>query len=126
MSALESNWTSDFFNQCQEAEITIEAFVHPSAYLWHIKPQQWQAVAELALTQNLRWVSGWAEHHPPRFFVNACFEKHGIYLLLRSFLADNKAVLPTQATVYPAASRSERHTQDMFGVEFSGHPDPRR
>jgi Ni,Fe-hydrogenase III large subunit len=38
----------------------------------------------------------------------------------------NHRVLPSQATVYPAANRSERHSQDMFGIEFSGHPDPRR
>ena len=37
-----------------------------------------------------------------------------------------KPELPSQATVYPAANRSERHTQDMFGIHFVGHPDNRR
>lgn len=60
------------------------------------------------------------------FMVNACFEKNGTYLVLRTTVNLNHPVLPSQATVYPAANRSERHSHDMFGITFTDHPDPRR
>lgn len=34
-------------------------------------------------------------------------------------------VLPTCSTLLPAAAWHERETAEMFGVVFSGHPDPR-
>jgi len=47
-------------------------------------------------------------------------------MVLRTAINASKPELPSQATVYPAANRSERHTQDMFGIHFIGHPDNRR
>jgi Ni,Fe-hydrogenase III large subunit/Ni,Fe-hydrogenase III component G len=124
MSAI--NWTSDFLNRLSASAITTEQISLPSTILWQIESNHWQQFAELAMLHNVRWVAGWAEHVEDRFFINACFEKQGIYVLLRTIIKAVKPELPSQATVYPAANRSERHTQDMFGIHFVGHPDNRR
>jgi Ni,Fe-hydrogenase III large subunit/Ni,Fe-hydrogenase III component G len=121
-----SNWTADLLNRLITAAITVEQISLPSTTLWQIESNHWQQFAELAIQQNVRWVAGWAEHVQDRFFINACFEKQGVYVLLRTIVNAAKPELPSQATVYPAANRSERHTQDMFGIHFAGHPDHRR
>jgi Ni,Fe-hydrogenase III large subunit len=121
-----SNWTTDLSTQLITADITVEQISLPSITLWQIESNHWQQFAELAIQQNVRWVAGWAEHVEERFFINACFEKQGVYVLLRSIVNTIKPELPSQATVYPAANRSERHTQDMLGIHFAGHPDNRR
>jgi Ni,Fe-hydrogenase III large subunit/Ni,Fe-hydrogenase III component G len=121
-----SNWTADLLNRLITVAITVEQISLPSTTLWQIESNHWQQFAELAIQQNVRWVAGWAEHVQDRFFINACFEKQGVYVLLRTIVNAAKPELPSQATVYPAANRSERHTQDMFGIHFAGHPDHRR
>jgi Ni,Fe-hydrogenase III large subunit/Ni,Fe-hydrogenase III component G len=137
-----SNWTTDFFNQLNNAEFFIvptlmnrhlttagqthENTNNTNTMLWQIESRHWQQFSQYAIEQNLRWVAGWAEQAETLFIVNACFEKEGIYLLLRTHINSEPPELPSQATVYPAANRSERHTQDMFGINFIGHPDNRR
>jgi Ni,Fe-hydrogenase III large subunit/Ni,Fe-hydrogenase III component G len=120
-----ANWTKDLLNQLTAAEIAVESIDQPATNLWQIESVHWQRFAEFAIKQDARWAAGWAEHREDRFLINACFEKQGVYLLLRTELGAVKPALPSQATVYPAASRSERHTQDLFGINFSGHPDNR-
>jgi Ni,Fe-hydrogenase III large subunit/Ni,Fe-hydrogenase III component G len=120
-----SNWTADFLSLLN-TEMTVTEDAIGFARLWQIESQGWQRFAEFAMQQSLRWVAGWAEHDQHRFFINSCFEKQGEYVLLRTFVDYASPELPSQATVYPAANRSERHTQDMFGIIFVGHPDNRR
>ena len=124
-----SNWTSDFLNQLKNANISI--VISPlnqksHSEQWQIKSPHWNEFSTLAVEQQLRWVSGWAEHKDKQFFINACFEKAGFYIVLRTQINTDNPELPSQASVYPAANRSERHTQDMFGIRFIGHPDNRR
>ena len=38
----------------------------------------------------------------------------------------DSATLPTVTDLFPTADFQEREVFDMFGVEFEGHPDPRR
>ncbi len=124
-----SNWTADFLNQLQDQAITVVPAPlqqNDRATLWQIESHQWQRFAECAAQQQLRWAAGWAEQHLEHFLVNALFEKQGFYVLLRTLINHLKPELPSQATVYPAANRSERHTQDMFGIHFIGHADNRR
>ncbi|MGZ4956866.1 MAG: hydrogenase large subunit [Methylobacter sp.] len=120
-----SNWTTDFLNQLS-TDITVSKIDTASTTLWQIESHAWQQFAELAVQQNLRWAAGWAEQVDNQFFINTCFEKQGEYVLLRTIIDGSNPELPSQATVYPAANRSERHSQDMFGIKFIGHPDNRR
>lgn len=124
MNELNANWLEALQTQLATAEIKVDitTTVFPQ---WQLPADDWQRFAELAYQQRLRWAAGWAEQSQDQFIINACFEKQGAYLWLRTTVASNHAELPSQAIVYPAASRSERYTQDMFGIHFTQHPDNR-
>ncbi|TAL47241.1 MAG: Ni,Fe-hydrogenase III large subunit, partial [Methylovulum sp.] len=122
---MKADWTTDFLNQLS-MDISVAQHNAPSSAVWQIESRHWQRFAELACGQQLRWSAGWAEQLAGEFQVNACFEKQGVYIVLRTIIDGAKPELPSQATVYPAANRSERHTQDMFGIRFTGHPDNRK
>lgn len=121
----DTDWTSEFLRRLDAEGIAVQQTALPWAVLWQIDAQHWRQFAELAIEERLRWAAGWAEHEQDLFLVNACFEKQGVYLLLRATVGAAKPALPSQATVYPAANRSERHTQDLFGISFTNHPDNR-
>ena len=125
MSQSNSNWKDDFLNQLQDNGITVDTSWLADMALWKISTKDWRCFAEHAQKQGLRWVSGWVEQQSPDYMVNAIFEKKGLYLLARTQVNEDNADVPSQATVYPAANRSERHSQDMFGIDFSDHPDNR-
>ena len=126
MNQTTSSWKVDLLKQLDIFGSTVEQIEMAPTTLWQIESKDWLLFAELAIQQNVRWVAGWAEHYQERFFINACFEKKGLYVLLRTIISSTKPELPSQAIAYPAANRSERHTQDMFGINFTGHPDNRR
>ena len=64
----------------------------------------------------------------PRFHVIyqlSSFAKN-LCLQLRVPVNDDNPKLPTATNVYGAANWRERELLDMFGIDFEGHPDPRR
>lgn len=125
------NWMDTLKQALAEASIAIESTSELPAVnsgktaLWRMTDTDWQKLAELALTHELRWSAGWVEQDNDHFWVHALFEKQGAYLWAQTLINLAKPELPSQATVYPAANRSERHSQDMFGIKFIGHPDNR-
>ena len=49
-----------------------------------------------------------------------------ITLQLRVPVSGDQMKVPTATRVYDTANWREREVFDMFGIEFEGHPDPRR
>lgn len=50
----------------------------------------------------------------------------GERLILKAFVNDPDPELPTVSHLWGTADWLEREVYDMFGIRFSGHPDPRR
>ncbi|MDR1010702.1 MAG: NADH-quinone oxidoreductase subunit C [Opitutaceae bacterium] len=89
----------------------------------------------------------WAEGASPRFTVvwhllsvasapdasasgtsaSDAHAKPGSYLRVAAGCAnDAEPEMPSVAAIWPGANWHERETYDMFGITFTGHPDPRR
>ncbi|QJD30627.1 hydrogenase large subunit [Methylococcus geothermalis] len=98
----------------------------PPATVLQIDARDWGKAAETAKSEHWRWAGVWADDRGFDLTVNACLEHRGTYLILRTTLAPERASLPSHAPYYWAADRPERHIQDLFGVRFEDHPDPRR
>ncbi len=125
MSETHFNWQLTLQLALEAEAIQHNSFVANNLTQWTIVADDWLRFATIAQQHQLRWAAGWAEQGTAAFVVNACFASQEGYLWLRTELNIEKPELPSHATVYPAASRSERHTQDMFGIHFIDHPDSR-
>jgi NADH-quinone oxidoreductase subunit C len=53
------------------------------------------------------------------------FESHS-YIRVKTSVPAEPAKCPTMTDVWPGADWLEREVYDMFGIEFTGHPDLRR
>jgi NADH-quinone oxidoreductase subunit C len=64
----------------------------------------------------------------PRFEVvyNLYSTKLNARVRLRVKVAEGDAVVPTVTGVWRGAEWFERYCIDMYGIRFTGHPDPRR
>ncbi len=91
-----------------------------------IDPEHWGRLGQATGHTGCRWVGCWGEDTGDELIVHACFEKDRGYMLARTRLRRLTPILPSHTPYHPAADRSERHLQDLFGVAFSDHPDPRR
>jgi len=86
----------------------------------------WSDAAAVAKYSHLRWSALWAEQRGDSIWVLALWGGKDGHLLLTTQLPIAHPELPSQTGTYPNAARPERHLQDMFGIHFSEHPDPRR
>ncbi len=124
------DWLSELIARCEEEHILFHggsARELAPAHVLHIDIEDWGKFAVMAAEQQTRWCAVWAvQQDEETLLMNACFEKQGDYLVIRAPLDIHSPVLPSQAPVFPAANRPERHSQDMFGVMFGNHPDSRR
>ncbi|MDX1994252.1 MAG: NADH-quinone oxidoreductase subunit C [bacterium] len=65
---------------------------------------------------------------PARFGV--CYHLYSMLynrrVRLKTYVEEEEPVVTTVTTVWPAANWLEREIMDMMGIQFEGHPDPRR
>ena len=140
------DWLSELLARFQDEHILVRkgsrTLLAP-AHLLHIEVEDWKhAATEMAL-YGCRWCALWAEDFVATekvvavldyknddstnvFILNACYEKNGDYLILRTVVSHDDPQVPSQTPIYPAANRAERHIQDLFGLIFINHPDTRR
>ncbi|WP_041360899.1 NADH-quinone oxidoreductase subunit C [Methylococcus capsulatus] len=119
-ASLQSLGTPEFGNEKAQAGAVGPALLCP------VIPEDWGDAAEAAAAQGCRWAGGWGEARGESWVVNALLEKSGDYLLLRTVLPPGRTGLPSHTPHFPGAARPERHTRDLLGLKFIGHPDDRR
>ncbi|MFN2308867.1 MAG: NADH-quinone oxidoreductase subunit C [Gammaproteobacteria bacterium] len=128
MSAFD--WLPDLLERLKAEHVLVQtdsgAATLGSARVLELDAEDWGRAAAVTAQQGLRWAGGWADQLGREIQVNACLRRQGEVLLLRTQVPMASPVLPAQTPHYPGADRLERHTQDMFGVVFTDHPDPRR
>ncbi len=96
-----------------------------------IRILDWEQAAEAARRLSMRLVAVWAteggcHEQDAGMYVYMCFShpEHR-HAMVRTLLGDQKREIPSISKHYIAASRMERHMQDMFGIEVSNTPDSR-
>ena len=47
-------------------------------------------------------------------------------IVIKAQVSEDDPTIDTVSDVWPAANWPEREILDMFGIDFNGHPDPRR
>ena len=82
---------------------------------------------EFSLLSGLTAVDYWPAEKP-RFHViyQLTSLTQNLSLQLRVPVGGTNPKVPTATGVYKSANWREREVMDMFGIEFEGHPDPRR
>lgn len=99
-----------------------------------VKPEQIvEALTLLRDEHNFELLSALTavDYHPqetPRFHViyQLTSIAKNLSAQLRVPVNGSSPKVPTAARVYESANWRERELLDMFGIEFEGHPDPRR
>lgn len=123
------DWLSEVLARFQDEHILIRrglSRILAPAHLLKIDAEDWGRAAELLAQFGCRWAAVWAEQGDAALMVNSVFAYRGDHLLLRTRIPLDAPRLPSQTPYYPAAGRMERHVQDMHGIQFADHPDPRR
>ena len=106
------------------------------------RDQHWVTITPEKLREVCRWLRDdpgtafefltdvtavhWPDDPEPMEIVYHLYSlQHNDRLRIKVRTADRGPV-PSLAAVWESANWNERETYDMFGVEFEGHPDPRR
>ncbi len=82
---------------------------------------------EFSLLSALTAVDYWPQENP-RFHVvyQLTSLTQNLSIQLRVAVAGSDPKVPTATGVFANANWREREAMDMFGIQFEGHPDPRR
>lgn len=146
------DWLSDYLARLEDEHLIAlrgDAQVLAPAHRLALDPEDWGPAAKVAASMGLRHAGVWADppdaategadaaptrsatralvdSDTPAIRVWAAFELGGDYLILDTQVPAARPELGSQSPSYPGVERLERHAQDLVGVRFSDHPDPRR
>ena len=123
------DWLSEFVTRLHNEHIVVhEVDTHTltPAQAMAVDVEDWGNAARVAAGFGCRWAGVWGDAVAEHIVLRACLVYQGDYLVLRTELPLAQPILPSHTPHYPGADRLERHLQDMFGIAFSDHPDPRR
>jgi Ni,Fe-hydrogenase III large subunit len=123
------DWLSEYLARLQDEHVLVRrgsAKKFAPAHVLEIDAEDWGRSAQLAQAFGCRWAGGWGDHQDDHIGLCVCLEFNGDYLILQTRVETATPVLPSHAAYYPAADRSERHTQDLFGIRYTGPVDGRR
>jgi len=122
-------WTTEFLERLAAEGVRAErralAALAPVQAV-DVAADDWGKLGAAAKAAGCRYVAGFGDDTGDALAVYACFEREGVYLLARTTVARTAPRLASHAPLFAAAERAERHTRDMLGFVFEGHPDPRR
>lgn len=100
--------------------------LHPEYLLaLQLSPTLWQKVAINAAKLNYRLATLWAQDLGEYFELNVVLELQASYLLFRTLISSDHPSITSFTPYFPAANRLERHTHDMFGINFINLADQR-
>ncbi|MBI1424746.1 MAG: Ni,Fe-hydrogenase III large subunit [Gammaproteobacteria bacterium] len=123
------DWLNEFVTRMQSEHVLVqasEAHALAPAQGLTLDVEDWGNAARIAANFGCRWAGGWGDVREEFIVLHACLAYQGDYLLLHTEAPVTQPVVPSHTPYYPGADRLERHLQDMFGIVFSDHPDPRR
>ena len=82
---------------------------------------------EFSLLSAMTAVDYWPQEKPRFHLIYQLTSlTQNLSLQLRIALDDGEPRVPSATTVFANANWREREVMDMFGIQFDGHPDPRR
>jgi Ni,Fe-hydrogenase III large subunit/Ni,Fe-hydrogenase III component G len=96
------------------------------AHTLAVDAEDWGNAARICAAFGCRWAGVWGDALDEHVVLRACLVYQGDYLVLRTAVPLTHPVLPSHTPHYPGADRLERKLQDMYGIAFTDHPDPRR
>lgn len=91
-----------------------------------LQARDWASAAAALATFGARFSALWIDHGVRPWQGLALFADGGDYLLLHAELDSPNPALPSLTPHFAGAARCERGWHDLLGVDFVGHPDPRR
>jgi len=123
------DWLSEILACCEDEHILIRrsssTVMHPARSL-EIDLEDWAKIARVLADNGCRWCALWADEFAHQLQLMLCVEKLGDYLLVRTQINLKNPEIASITPIFIPANRAERHTTDLLGIQFVGHPDPRR
>lgn len=123
------DWLSEFLARLHDENVLVRrglAKALAPAHVLVIDAEDWAKAAALAAAFNCRWAALWGDERGARFILYMVLEFAGDYLALRTRIPTDNPVISSVVSHFPGADRTERHTHDLLGLTFAGHPDERR